>query len=279
MKELDLSLNELSALPKEFAQLNDLEVLKLNRNKFMEFPESILALKKLKHLELASNHLEQIPAEIDKLENLEYLSIRINKLHEVPATIGNLKNLKKLDLSANQIRQLPPEIGNLESLESLEVWANKLTDLPKEMGKLLNLSELKIWSNDISRIPQAILDLPKLKDVALMLDLTKINERLVEAAQSDDVLLAQVLINCGADTNFKWKDFAGNEFTTPLFEAHSVNMIDLLIKNNADPYLIRKKKVERSIKVWESDKQIEEEESFMTMKHSLEVSRYKNTLK
>lgn len=278
LTELDLSFNELSELPKEFSQLQNLEILILNRNKFEEFPESIFKLKNLKHLEIGSNQLKQIPEKIDEFENLEILSLNINFIQHIPDTIGNLKNLKKLDLSANQIQYLPPEIGNLENLESLMVWANKLTDLPKEMGKLINLTELKIWSNKINRIPQAILELPKLKEVDLMIGIEKINEKLVEASQSDNTLLAQVLINCGADTNYKWKDYGGNEFTTPLFEAHSVAMIELLIKNNADPFLTRKKKVERNIKVWESDKEIETEESFISMKHSLEISKYKKTI-
>ena len=279
LKEIDLSYNQLSKLPKEFSKLSNLETLNINQNHLQAFPEVLLKLKSLKHLEISGNQIEKLPDNIDYLENLEVLDCKLNTLKELPGSIGKLEKLKSLNAGANHITQLPSTLGDLVNLESLNVWANKLTELPKELGKLHKLVELAIWSNKITTIPQAILDLPKLESVDLMLKIEQLNEKLIEAAQADDLSLAQVMISCGADPNYKWEGFGGYEFTTALFEAHSVEMAKLLVEHGANPHAKRKRKVDTSVKVWETNKEIEEEESFMTINHSLELTKYKKSIR
>ena len=87
------------------------------------------------------------------------------------------------------------------------------TDLPKEMGNLTNLTELNIWANNIKKLPEEILKLPKLKDVELSLNQSKLNQKLIESVQKNDYQLAGKLISFGADVNYKWTGYSDKTFT------------------------------------------------------------------
>jgi len=257
LTELDLSFNKLDSLPKEIMSLSNLEVLKLGRNEFENFPSIIVNFRKLLYLDLESNKLKSIPAEINILANLKVFNLFYNKLESIPESIGNLVDLEELNLSAN-----------------------KLTQLPKEIGSLLKLRELNIWQNQITEIPEEIKQLPNLQDLDLVLSPAKLNQKLIESVIKDNVKLAATLLEHGADVNFKWDSQSSNyNLTTPLFEAKSVDMIELLLKYKADINVKREKSKTVSVKVWEDERGQKEDETFLTKKHSLEITKYLKSIK
>ena len=123
-----------------------------------------------------------------------------------------------------------------------------------------------------------IKSLPNLKVIEQETDTGKINQQLIAAAINDDVQKVEKLIAMGADVNHKWLNYGNLPFTTPLFEAHSIEMIQMLLNHGADPHIKRDLPKASSIKVWESEKATGEFETFLTKKHPVEIAKFIKTL-
>ncbi|MBD2210927.1 leucine-rich repeat domain-containing protein [Nostoc linckia FACHB-104] len=153
LRSLDISRNLLSSLPGEFGQLVNLRSLDLSDNQLSSLPAEIGQLVKLQSLNLYSNQLSSLPAEIGQLVKLQSLNLRKNQLSSLPAEIGQLVNLQSLNLRKNQLSSLPAEIGNLVNLQSLDLEYNQLSSLPAESGNLVNLQSLDLYRNQLSNLP------------------------------------------------------------------------------------------------------------------------------
>ena len=125
MTALDLSHNQLSAVPPEWGQLQNLTAL-----------------------DLSHNQLSAVPPEWGQLQNLTALDLSHNQLSAVPPEWGQLQNLTALDLSHNQLSAVPPEWGQLQNLTALDLSHNQLSAVPPEWGQLQNLTVLYLHSND-----------------------------------------------------------------------------------------------------------------------------------
>ncbi|BDA76389.1 hypothetical protein CAL7716_105550 (plasmid) [Calothrix sp. PCC 7716] len=179
--ELDLSGNELTALPPEIGKLTRLKKLILGkyeydkdrdtvraiRNNLSYLPKEIGFLNQLEELQVFGNKLTIIPAEIGQLVNLQYLNLHRNKLSSIPAEIGQLVNLKFLDLRHNQLSSLSVEIGHLVNLQSLDLFYNKLSSIPAGIGKLVSLKYLNLSFNQLSSLPTEIIQLSNLHSLQL----------------------------------------------------------------------------------------------------------------
>ena len=69
-------------------------------------PKEIKNLQNLTYLELNSNKIRKIPEEIGNLKNLYGLFLYGNRIQEIPKEIGNLKALRILVLSENQLTEI-----------------------------------------------------------------------------------------------------------------------------------------------------------------------------
>ncbi len=87
------SIGNVKSLPKEFANLKNLETLDLGRNGLDSVPYQVAGLTKLKILRLDYNRITKVPSFISKLTDLQFLEISGNGKIELPNSLSELKNL------------------------------------------------------------------------------------------------------------------------------------------------------------------------------------------
>ena len=113
---LDLSHNQITALPPQFRRLDSLVVLNLAHNPLENWTlYSVFALPNLGTLNLSATqrHLGHFPPEVAQLRRtLADLDLSLNKLDHVPVPIYDLEQLVRLNLSFNDVRPcLHPRVG------------------------------------------------------------------------------------------------------------------------------------------------------------------------
>jgi Leucine-rich repeat (LRR) protein len=165
--ELDLSGNNLTALPPEIGQLTSLLTLNLIDNQLSSLPPEIGQLTSLQSLNLWDNQVSSLPPEIGQLTSLQWLDLSFNQVSSLPPEIGQLTSLQWLDLSFNQVSTLPAEIVQLTSLQSLNLSFNQVSTLPAEIVQLTSLQSLNLSRNQVSSLPPEIGQLTSLQTLNL----------------------------------------------------------------------------------------------------------------
>lgn len=149
---LDLSNNQLSSLPPEFAQLKKLRIAFFNNNQFEEFPRALAACPNLSMVSFKGNQIKTISA--DALSpKIRWLILTNNQLTELPSSIGKLSQLQKCMLAGNQLRSLPDELANCKKLELIRLAANQLQTLPPWLLALPRLTWLAYAGNPYCPAP------------------------------------------------------------------------------------------------------------------------------
>ncbi len=143
---LDLSGNDLSELPNEFACFQELRILFLTGNRFKSYPPVLSRCPKLELVSFKSNGMEQI-AEGALGENLRWLILTDNKLTSLPNSIGALSKLQKLALAHNQLQTLPENMAQCVELELLRISANMISTLPRWLPRMPKLAWLGYAGN------------------------------------------------------------------------------------------------------------------------------------
>ena len=156
----------------------------------------------------------------------------------------------------------------------MNLAVNQIQKLPASFEELTNIEVLELWLNKFDLIPKAISQLPKLHDLYDSFDSDKINRALIKAVFADNYYLAGKLIFNGADVNYKLEGFGSQLFTTPLFEARSAEMVELLLGKGANPHLKRDIIKIVLTKNGEEIKSTGKFETFLTKKQLPEIENY-----
>jgi len=123
--------NEVIKQIDKICNLRNLRQLDLSNNELTELPRRISKLKKLQYLNLGQNNLTALPDEICNLTNLSHLYLSNNELTKLPEKIGKLKKLKSLLLSGNVFSErLPASLCELSRNVLAEITIVRGTPYP-----------------------------------------------------------------------------------------------------------------------------------------------------
>ncbi|XP_063245066.1 leucine-rich repeat and calponin homology domain-containing protein isoform X4 [Bacillus rossius redtenbacheri] len=154
LRYLDLSRNQLSALPSAVCQL-PLEVLLVANNRLTALPKEVGLTRTLMELDASCNEVALLPPQLGDLPVLRSLDLRQNLLAEIPVELMYLK-LERLDISCNRIVTLPTELRGMSSLVHLELSNNPLMSPPASLCRrgrvhVFKFLEIKAMKDDKKR--------------------------------------------------------------------------------------------------------------------------------
>ena len=148
LEVLNLSGNQLRALPHDLTRLRRLKVIFCSDNRFTELPEVLGDCAALQVVGFKANRIAEVPdAALPRA--LRWLILTDNAITRLPLALGQRPALQKLMLAGNQLRNLPPGLAEAHRLELLRVAANQLTGLPDWLTALPRLSWLALAGNPL----------------------------------------------------------------------------------------------------------------------------------
>ncbi len=151
---LDLSGNQLSALPDDLPRLHKLRVIFCSDNPFTELPEVLGQCKQLSMVGFKVNRIAHVsPKALPPM--LRWLILTDNALTTLPAELGQCTHLQKLMLAGNQLCTLPPELADCKRLELLRISANQLSELPEWLLHMPRLTWLAFAGNPFTHALEA----------------------------------------------------------------------------------------------------------------------------
>lgn len=153
LEVLDLSNNQLSDLPANFAKLTKLERLFLSFNQFQHIPRVLSQCPELIMIAFKGNQITEF-SEHSLPQSTQWLILTDNQLTQLPDSMGELTKLKKLALAGNQLTHLPVTMQNCTALELVRLSANKLTQLDDWLFELPKLTWLAFAGNEFNRSQQ-----------------------------------------------------------------------------------------------------------------------------
>lgn len=145
---LDLSGNQLTALPDDFARLTQLRIVFASNNPFTELPRVLGQCPQLEMVGFKACKIAHVPAE-SLPPQLRWLILTDNQVTTLPASLGQRPRLQKLMLSCNQLQHLP-NLSACENLELLRVASNQFTDIPATLLQLPALAWPAVAGNLIT---------------------------------------------------------------------------------------------------------------------------------
>lgn len=166
---LDLSNNQLSALPDEFAQLKKLKIFFASNNLFETLPEVLGQCPSLEMVGLKSNQIKQVPAQSLPLQ-LRWLILTENQIETLPDALGERPRLQKLALAGNRLTHLPQTFAQLSNLELVRISANKLSECPDQLLELPKLAWFAFSGNPFSHSNTSIQTVPTISSTSFTLE-------------------------------------------------------------------------------------------------------------
>ena len=161
VKRLDLSAG-LTEFPREiFALADSLETLNLTGNQLAALPDDLPRLHKLRVLFCSDNRFTEVPAVLGQCPHLSMVGFKANQIRTLPAA-ALPPALRWLILTDNHLEALPPEIGQCREMQKLMLAGNRLTALPETLANCTKLELLRIAANQLTELPAWLLALPRL---------------------------------------------------------------------------------------------------------------------
>ena len=152
----------LSEFPNEIYELAEtLEILDLSDNQLSELPEDFACLRQLKVLFLQNNHFSGTPVVLADCQNLELVDFRHNQIVEIPEH-SLPPSVRSLVLTKNKITKLPGSMRELKNLQKLMLADNQLTHLPDSLQQSRALQQISLSANQLASLPDFLFQLPKL---------------------------------------------------------------------------------------------------------------------
>jgi len=146
---MDLSGNQLSALPTDFKLFKKLKIAFFSDNLFTEFPEIVGQCSDLQMVGFKANKISHIPENAIPTQT-RWLILTDNCMEQLPDSIGNCTKLQKVMLAGNKLTSLPPAMENCKNIELLRISANNISQLPLWLFSLSRLSWLAYAGNPCS---------------------------------------------------------------------------------------------------------------------------------
>jgi hypothetical protein len=165
LRRLDLSAG-LTEFPEEIFDLADsLEILNLSGNQLSALPAGLGRLHRLQVLFCSDNQFTAVPEVLGECSQLSMVGFKANKIRTLP---GNAlpPQLRWLILTDNELASLPPEIGRCSQLQKLMLAGNQLRHLPAELAQCTQLELLRIAANELTELPTWLLAMPRLSWLA-----------------------------------------------------------------------------------------------------------------
>ena len=203
---LDVSGNQLDALPHELQRLRRLRILFASNNRFTTLPAVLGACPQLEMVGFKSNAIADVPAE-SLPPRLRWLILTDNAIQSLPAAIGQRPPLQKLMLAGNRLAALPDSLHNAPALELLRIAANRFDRLPDWLPALPRLAWLAWGGNPVTAARESAV-LQASDSAAIDAHALDVGERLGEGASG--VIHAARWRNGGAgDAPLALKRFKG----------------------------------------------------------------------
>ncbi|WP_421327020.1 leucine-rich repeat-containing protein kinase family protein [Aeromonas veronii] len=164
-RHLKLSEN-LAVFPHEILSLKEtLEVLDLTGNQLSALPDDLAGFGKLRIIFCSENRFTELPEVLGRCPALTMVGFKANRIATVSAK-ALPAGLRWLILTDNAVEQLPDELGQCGALQKLMLAGNRLRELPASLANCRNLELLRIAANRIERFPEWLLSLPRLSWLA-----------------------------------------------------------------------------------------------------------------
>lgn len=164
-RHLKLSEN-LTEFPSEILSLKEtLEVLDLTGNQLSALPDELAGFGKLRIIFCSENRFTELPEVLGRCPALTMVGFKANQIVTVSAK-ALPAGLRWLILTDNAIEQLPDELGQCEALQKLMLAGNRLPELPASLANCRKLELLRIAANRIECFPEWLLSLPRLSWLA-----------------------------------------------------------------------------------------------------------------
>ena len=191
LKELYLSNTQRTGanLPQSLELLaNTIEVIDLSKNELTAIPEFLYECTALKRLNLSENQISEVHLQIDKWQQIEVIKLSSNKLTSLPASLSKLSNVRALYLNSNELdfEGIPKSIGKLANLEIFSAGFNQLETVPEGITRCGKLRKLLINNNKLITLPAGIHFMPELKEMDVRNNPSLVMPPKPEKAETED---------------------------------------------------------------------------------------------
>lgn len=158
---------DMKNFPSGLDNLKNLKDIDLSMNELTSIPESLYHVEGLKKLNLSDNKISDLSSLIDNWEYLEVLNLSRNRLSQLPNAFCKLLRLRQLYINENDLtfETLPPGIGKLSELEIFSAAANRLTTIPESLCRCGKLKKIILNSNNLVTFPDSYHYLTELEEL------------------------------------------------------------------------------------------------------------------